>query len=134
MSHQHLQFGRTTRHPYCLLPTAYCLLVLCLLSVAFFWKVVVLHRVLLPGDILYAHDPLWRPFVPHTFTAPANPLDSDELTEFYPWAAFAAQTLHQGVIPLWNPYAFAGTPFLAAMQAGVFYPINLLLEWFVAPV
>src|SRR5581483_7197937 len=85
-------------------------------------------------DILYVHDPLWRPLVPAGFGIAANPLDSDALTEFYPWTALAAQALHQGIVPLWNPYAFAGTPFLAAMQTAVFYPINLLLEWLVAPV
>jgi len=106
---------------------------LCLLSAAFFWKILVLRRVLLPGDILYAHDPLWQALAPHSFTAPANPLDSDALTEFYPWTALAAQALHRGQLPLWNPYAFAGTPFLAAMQTGLLYPLNLLLEWLLPP-
>src|SRR5437763_1738415 len=106
---------------------------LCLLSAAFFWKILVLRRVLLPGDILYAHDPLWQALAPHSFTAPANPLDSDALTEFYPWTALATQALHRGQLPLWNPYAFAGTPFLAAMQTGLLYPLNLLLEWLLPP-
>jgi hypothetical protein len=28
-------------------------------------------------------------------------------------------------IPLWNPYQFAGTPFVANGQSAVFYPLNL---------
>src|SRR5437016_10787028 len=115
------------------LATPAAILVLCLLSAAFFWKILVLRRVLLPGDILYAHDPLWQALAPHAFTVPANPLDSDALTEFYPWTALAAQALHRAQVPLWNPYAFAGTPFLAAMQTGLLYPVNLLLEWLLPP-
>ncbi len=111
------------------LTTPLCLALLSLLSLAFFWRVVLLHQVLLPADVLYAKDPLWRTLAPHAFAAPANPLDSDALTEFYPWTALSMQALHHGTIPLWNPYAFAGTPFLAAMQTAVYYPINLLLEW-----
>src|SRR5437763_16945824 len=66
------------------LATPAAILGLCLLSAAFFWKILVLRRVLLPVDILYAHDPLWQALAPHAFTVPANPLDSDALTEFYP--------------------------------------------------
>ena len=109
------------------------LLTLVLISVAFFWKVVALHQVLLPADILYAHDPLWRSLAPTGFTTAANPLDSDALTEFYPWSALSAGALHHGVLPLWNPYAFTGTPFLAAMQTAVLYPVNVILGWLLPP-
>ncbi len=115
------------------LATPACLLGLCLLSVAFFYRALVLHQALLPADILYAKDPLWHALAPPGWHAPLNGLDSDNLTEFYPWTALAASALRRGVIPLWNPYAFAGAPFLAAMQTGVFYPVNLLLEWLLAP-
>lgn len=30
-------------------------------------------------------------------------------------------------LPLWNPYSYSGTPLLATLQPGVFYPLNLLL-------
>ncbi len=115
------------------LATPAALLALCALAVAFFWRVVVLRQILLPSDVLYAHDPLWRALAPPGFTMPANGLDSDALTEFYPWTALAADALHHGTLPLWNPYAFAGTPFLAAMQTAVFSPVNLALEWALSP-
>jgi len=115
------------------LATPACLFLLCLLSVAFFYRALVQHQALLPADILYAKDPLWHALAPPGWHAPLNGLDSDNLTEFYPWTALAASALHRGVIPLWNPYAFGGAPFLAAMQTGVFYPVNLLLEWLLAP-
>ncbi len=110
-------------------------LLLCGLGAAFFWKALLLHQALLPADILYSKDPLWGPpLAPQPLSPPVNPLDSDALTEFYPWTALAADALRHGTLPLWNPYAFAGTPFLGAMQTAVLYPVNVLLEYLLAPV
>ena len=50
----------------------------------------------------------------------------DGIAEFYPWRLFAAQNLHSGYLPLWNPHQFCGTPFVANSQSAVFYPPNLL--------
>ncbi len=36
------------------------------------------------------------------------------------------QMIAEGILPLWNPYTFAGTPFLATLQPGAFYPPNWL--------
>ncbi|MDE2126342.1 MAG: hypothetical protein KGJ62_07115 [Armatimonadetes bacterium] len=55
-----------------------------------------------------------------------NPLRWDSVAQFYPWRLFAARTLHTGFVPLWNPYQFCGTPFLANSQSAVFYPLNAL--------
>ncbi|MDQ2686516.1 MAG: YfhO family protein, partial [Armatimonadota bacterium] len=45
---------------------------------------------------------------------------------FYPWRAFASESLHHGFLPLWNPHQFCGTPFVANSQSAVFYPLNIL--------
>ncbi|MEW6097417.1 MAG: YfhO family protein [bacterium] len=45
---------------------------------------------------------------------------------FYPIRYFSASTIKDGIIPLWNPYLFAGIPNLAALQPAVFYPISIL--------
>jgi len=37
--------------------------------------------------------------------------------------------VQHGRIPLWNPYLFMGAPFLANSQAGVLYPLSLLMAW-----
>jgi hypothetical protein len=50
----------------------------------------------------------------------------DSVGQFYPWRHFAAHELRTGRIPLWNPYQFSGTPFVANSQSAVFYPGNLL--------
>ncbi len=44
----------------------------------------------------------------------------------YPTYHFAAQSLKSGTIPLWNPYLWGGAPFAADIQAGFFYPVNLI--------
>ncbi|RME34338.1 MAG: hypothetical protein D6793_08620, partial [Thermoflexia bacterium] len=48
----------------------------------------------------------------------------DLFTYFYPYWAEAARALRSGRLPLWNPYLFAGAPFLANSQAGLLYPLN----------
>ena len=44
----------------------------------------------------------------------------------YPWHRLTYLSLIKGIIPLWNPYQFAGMPFMAGLKPMVFYPFNLL--------
>ncbi len=81
-------------------------------------------RVLLPAHLLADVFP-WRSGNPNDLV-PWNPLQFDGITQFYPWRKFAAETLQSGYVPLWNPYEFCGTPFLANSQSAVLYPLNLL--------
>lgn len=56
------------------------------------------------------------------------PAGGGDLVSFiFPMYRFAAASLRAGEIPFWNPYLYAGAPFLADNQSGVFYPANLLL-------
>src|SRR5947208_546792 len=72
---------------------------------------------LLPTDLLMQMSP-WAETTggaspigrPHQ---PWNPLLWDAIAQFYPWRAFAAAWMRQGVVPLWDPHQFCGTPFLA---------------------
>jgi Bacterial membrane protein YfhO len=50
----------------------------------------------------------------------------DLATAFYPARAFAARAIHEGSLPLWNPYLLGGAPFLASAQSSLFYPPNFL--------
>ena len=55
------------------------------------------------------------------------PAGGGDLAPFlYPNYRFAAESIRQGVIPLWNPHLYSGSPFAADIQSGLFYPINLL--------
>lgn len=40
---------------------------------------------------------------------------------FLPYAQFLQAEIAAGRLPLWNPYAYAGQPFLADIQAGVYF-------------
>lgn len=50
----------------------------------------------------------------------------DSARQNYFWHGYLAERLGRGELPLWCPSTFAGTPFLASLQAGVFYLPNLL--------
>ncbi len=41
---------------------------------------------------------------------------------FVPWLNFARDALHENRLPLWDPYHFAGYPFLSNPQPALFYP------------
>ncbi len=51
----------------------------------------------------------------------------DSVSFIFPMYRFASQSLWNGLIPLWNPYQYAGAPFITDNQSGIFYPFNLLL-------
>ncbi len=56
------------------------------------------------------------------------PTGGGDLVSFlFPTYHFAARSLKERVIPLWNPYLYGGAPFAADNQSGLFYPINLLV-------
>lgn len=66
-------------------------------------------------------------FWPVTLAGFWLPAGGGDLASFlWPNYRFAARTLWQGEIPLWNPHLYAGAPFLADNQTGVLYPFNLL--------
>ncbi len=77
---------------------------LALFVVAFFWRT-------LSGDVY-------------------QPADGGDLVSFlFPTYRFAARTLSEGHLPLWNPTLYAGAPFISDIQAGFLYPPDLLLFW-----
>ena len=90
------------------------------MALALWGRVLFTGQVLLPGAML-------RGFLPWGGDpqAPWTILQWDALGQYFPWRHFAAQELRAGHIPLWNPFEFTGTPFLANAQSAVFYPLNL---------
>lgn len=51
-----------------------------------------------------------------------TPAGGDFLFYYVPYWDQVNSALTTGHLPLWNPYLFAGAPFLANLQASVFYP------------
>ncbi|HXF68194.1 MAG TPA: hypothetical protein VNK89_00160, partial [Thermoflexus sp.] len=83
----------------------FCLLSLVALPFLAFWPVAIGRQIWAVGDFAAYHHPLF---------------------------VVSAAQWRQGHLPLWNPYLFGGTPLAAAQQAGVFYPLNIVL-WLVFP-
>ena len=89
----------------------------------FLWgRVLLTGQVLLPGAGLSGFAPFGGKA---PTSAPWTILQWDSLAQYYPWRHFAGQELRAGHIPLWNPFEFTGTPFVANAQSAVFYPLNL---------
>lgn len=78
------------------------LVALALLCAAFYWDVL-----LLPAGRIVASNDLSNMFLP--------------------WLRFAVSTLQQGHLPLWNPYFFSGSSFIANPQPALFYPPTWLV-------
>ncbi|MCO5252357.1 MAG: YfhO family protein [Candidatus Kapabacteria bacterium] len=68
------------------------------------------------GDQLFGDKYFWEDFLEYV----------------YPTQNFAAVESSQGKIPFWNPYIFNGMPFVADLQVGFFYPLNRLMNFFIA--
>lgn len=83
------------------LPDGLALLALLLLTLIFFWPVT-LHLGWIPSG------------------------GGDLVSLLWPHYSYAAQSLHAGRIPLWNPTLRAGAPFAADNQTSLFYPFILL--------
>jgi hypothetical protein len=101
-------------------------LVVAAIAIAFCGRAIFTGRALAPLDMLLLMSP-WKSYA-HLFpgsTHVQTPM-LDPVQQYFPWRLFAVSSLKQGIIPLWNAYAFAGTPFVANLQSAIFYPPNLL--------
>ncbi len=97
-----------------------------LLPLLLFGSVTLGGQTMLPVDNLYQWVP-WSAYAGEFgLTQPHNPLISDLIIQNYAWKQFVQETVFAGDIPLWNPYLFAGVPFLAAGQHGAYYPFSVL--------
>lgn len=56
----------------------------------------------------------------------SHPVFFDLTHSLYAWRLFGFGLLREGVVPLWNPYSFCGTPFVANWHSAIFYPPNAI--------
>src|SRR5439155_16216762 len=83
-------------------------------------------QTLIPADNLFAFPP-WQAFAAQfQATVPHNELLSDLLLENYAWKRLIVESIERREVPLWNPYIFAGVPFLAAGQHSALYPFSII--------
>lgn len=67
----------------------------------------------------------WRILTPNVADQ-ASFRDGDFGRQFYAFSAYQFERFSDGEAPLWNPYNNGGLPFIADVQAAVFYPPRLL--------
>lgn len=65
----------------------------------------------------------WKTLLTNQFTLI---LGSEGVDQTYAWLHFWVHSIWQGHVPLWDPYAFAGSPFAGETLTTVFYPLRLL--------
>ena len=102
------------------------LVVLFLLPLLLFWPVTLGGKTLLPADNLYQWQPWKSAAAQFNTQIPQNQLVSDLILENYSWKHFIVESISNRQIPLWNPYLFAGAPFLANGQHSAYYPFSVL--------
>ena len=109
-----------------LLPTAVAALILLLLPLLLFAPVALGNRTLLPADALFLFEPYRAAAAELGVTRVQNGLVADLILENYAWKRFILQALQNRELPLWDPYIFAGHPFLANGQHSALYPLSLV--------
>ena len=100
-----------------------------LLLVAFFPRIFFFREIPFPGDLLVSEYKPWRTYAYLGFDPGGIPNKAqfpDTLRQLYPWKTAVITSLKSGVMPLWNPYNFSGSPLLANVQSAVLYPLNIL--------
>ncbi len=83
---------------------------------------VLLGKTPFPRDMVLQF-PAWAGFARSEGWQPYADI-GDLVTSFYPFRAIASRSIHEGTLPLWNPYFQAGAPFQADSQSSLFYPLN----------
>ncbi|MGD1995294.1 MAG: oligosaccharide flippase family protein [Anaerolineae bacterium] len=105
------------------LPTLASALILILLPLTLFAPVALGDRTLLPADVLFLFEPYRAAADELGVGIPQNPLFGDLILENYAWKQFLVEAIHNRDLPLWDPYTFAGHPFLANGQHSALYPL-----------
>jgi hypothetical protein len=65
----------------------------------------------------------WKTLLTNQFTLI---IGSEGVNQTYAWLHYWVRSIWQGHVPLWDPYAFAGSPFAGETLPTVFYPPRLL--------
>lgn len=106
--------------------TPLCVLALLAAPFLLFFPVTVGGLTLLPADNVFQYEPFASLSGALGVGRPQNHLLSDLVLENYAWKRFILESIQARELPLWNPYVFAGAPFLAAGQHSALYPLSLI--------
>lgn len=67
---------------------------------------------------------LFWPMVVGVLTGEPRWFEWDVPEQYWPDLVYLCDALHEGTLPLWNPYDRAGYPYYADPQAGMYHPLN----------
>ena len=110
-------------------PDRTAVVILALVPFLLFSPALLPGRALTPVDQLFLVAP-WSAIAPDT--PRANPALADVAQVFHPWTLYTAREIRSGHLPLWNPYAYTGVPFLSNPQTALFSPLTWL-TWLLPP-
>jgi len=105
-------------------------LLLTAILVLFFWRAIFSGESLLPNDLIYELDPVWRNHAPAGFVSPGNRLQSDIVYFFYPWQVEMQRAVSEHRMPLWTPRINNGQPMLGNGQTGMWDPFWVIARLF----
>lgn len=106
--------------------------ILMLLPLLLFAPVVLGNKTLIPADILYSFEPYRAAADEQAVDSVQNGLLGDLVLQNYAWKQFLVSAVEARELPLWDPYLFAGHPFLANGQHAALYPLTWL--FFIFPI
>jgi len=109
-----------------LLPELGIIVILFLLPLLLFAPVALGSRTLLPADGFFSFEPYRAAAADLGVAFPHNHLVADLILENYAWKNFIVEAARDGELPLWDPYIFAGHPFLANGQHSALYPLSVV--------
>jgi hypothetical protein len=103
-------------------PWLSALVVLGLVACAWLYPVFGGHQ--LGQSYLLVSDPPFEVGAPPAGTLPLRTVFPDAGRQFHPWQVVAREQVHDGHLPLWNPYEYGGQPLLANMQSALAFPLT----------
>jgi hypothetical protein len=100
-----------------------------ILVALFFYRTIFLGLLPVPSDSLvglyHPYRDLYASNYPNGLPY-KNFLITDPIRQQIPWRKSVIDSFKKGKLPLWDSYSFSGAPLLANIQAGAFYPLNVL--------
>jgi len=84
------------------------------------------QKILFPSNLLASAYSPWKyePVPEYPNGPPNKPMGFDDIRQFFPNRKLLGESFAKGVIPLWNPYIYSGTPFMASFDTAVWYPLS----------
>jgi len=107
------------RHEY-LAAGLFLMVVLCV----YFWPLFIGHQ-LGQSHVLYSSFP-WLAERPPGLAMQPGSGEGDAALEYQPTLAIAREQIHDGRLPLWNPYSYGGMTLQGNFQTALLYPLTWL--------